>query len=267
MTETRRWPHSHSLRASPSPQTGCICSSLTKVQLASLPLAPPRPSSSRSHQSTCACGMAGSHRIRQIMLRGLVPFPPGGPPPPSPSPPQPLQFTKMHTQPGRPDGTHPSYATNGYGWPMIRPGGFIGGYVGPYKRPGGGPNSGQCGWQCDSGSVSGTSGYNAGQQTGPVFGWTVNPIDGNWTRTYSNHAGYVATKDSGEIHCWGAKPYGTLGCPHKTCTSDGCKAMELDEWYPKPISFVYSQSSMYCARECHPPASPNLLLPPSIRAL
>ena len=166
----------------------------------------------------------GSHRIRQILLRGLVPFPPGSPPPPLPPPPPSIfPFSAMLTRPGYCDGFQGGNVPNGWGWALLKSDGYI-------TRPGGGATS----------DTNDPKYYNPSNGI-DLWGWEA-PTDGGWTRIYENNAAWVATKPDGTMDCFGASQFGVNGCPSSTAVLPD---------YPKPISFVFSGLSGFCARKRH----------------
>lgn len=89
-----------------------------------------------------------------------------------------------------------------------------------------------------------------------TVGWYAPPTDGNYTRTYSNHAAHVVVKDNGEIYCFGLRNYGgssttSHGCPKAGCIAGTCTQAGVDSYYPKPISYVYAGGDSFCARMRH----------------
>jgi alpha-tubulin suppressor-like RCC1 family protein len=76
-------------------------------------------------------------------------------------------------------------------------------------------------------------------------GWEV-PTDGNYTRTYSNWDSWVATKENGEIYCWGSA-LSIKSCPVSKCTTPTCTEADVASYYPKPIKYIYSCKRSYCA--------------------
>ena len=72
-------------------------------------------------------------------------------------------------------------------------------------------------------------------------GWAV-PTDGGYSRIYMNTASWIATKDNGELSCWGSSSYyGGARCP------DGQNSLYTPAGYPKPISYIYTGGGTLCA--------------------
>ena len=77
-------------------------------------------------------------------------------------------------------------------------------------------------------------------------GW-AGPTDGGYSAIYTNHAGWIAVKDNGEIFCWGAGQSGVGGmCPTAACLAPKCVSAGVAAYYPKRIKFIYSGDSSWC---------------------
>jgi hypothetical protein len=58
-----------------------------------------------------------------------------------------------------------------------------------------------------------------------------------------NIGAYIATKDNGELACWGSKPY-FGSCPNTASTFVDYNGVTVN--YPKPIKYIYSGGSGWC---------------------